>query len=117
MNLRVYGIKNCNTMKKTFDFLENEGIKYEFVDYKKKAPDTELLNAFADKVGFEALINKKGTTYRKLEDREKKLLEKKEAALAILTEKSSMIKRPIVEFPDGSLILGFEPEQIKGKIG
>ncbi|WP_291781388.1 Spx/MgsR family RNA polymerase-binding regulatory protein [Cecembia sp.] len=117
MNLRVYGIKNCNTMKKTFDFLGNEGVNYEFVDYKKKAPGTELLNSFAEKVGFEALVNKKGTTYRKLEDREKELLGSKESALAILTEKSSMIKRPIVEFPDGSLILGFEPEQIKGKLG
>ncbi len=117
MKLRVYGIKNCNTMKKTFDFLENEGINYEFVDYKKNAPETELLNKFAEKVGFEALVNKKGTTYRKLADTEKQRLENKEGALTVLTEKSSMIKRPIIEFPDGSLILGLEPVQIKERIG
>ncbi|MDN3602257.1 Spx/MgsR family RNA polymerase-binding regulatory protein [Belliella kenyensis] len=116
MQLRIYGIKNCNTMKKTFDFLESEGIEYEFVDYKKQAPDAALLVKFADKVGFESLINKRGTTYRKLEDSDKEKLESEKSALAVLAEKSSMIKRPIVEFPNGDLILGFEPDEIKGKM-
>lgn len=117
MKLRVYGIKNCNTMKKTFDFLESEGIEYEFIDYKKQAPDASLLVNFADKVGFEALINKRGTTYRKLEDADKEKLDLERSALAVLAEKSSMIKRPIVEFPNGDLILGFEPDQIKERMG
>lgn len=116
MQLRIYGIKNCNTMKKTFDFLESEGIEYEFVDYKKQAPSAALLVKFADKVGFEALINKRGTTYRKLDDADKEKLESENSALAVLAEKSSMIKRPIVEFPNGDLVLGFEPEEIKGKM-
>lgn len=116
MELKVYGIKNCNTMKKTFDFLESEGIDYEFTDYKKSAPDAGLLVKFADKVGFEKLINKKGMTYRKLIDDEKSQLESESAALALLSKKSSMIKRPIIQFPDGSLILGFEPEAIKEKL-
>ncbi|MCH7403088.1 Spx/MgsR family RNA polymerase-binding regulatory protein [Belliella kenyensis] len=103
-------------MKKTFDFLESEGIEYEFVDYKKQAPDAALLVKFADKVGFESLINKRGTTYRKLEDSDKEKLESEKSALAVLAEKSSMIKRPIVEFPNGDLILGFEPDEIKGKM-
>lgn len=116
MKLRVYGIKNCNTMKKTFDFLESEGIEYEFVDYKKQAPDAALLVKFSEKVGFESLINKKGTTYRKLENDEKEKLEKEKDALALLSEKSSMIKRPIIEFPNGSLVLGFEAEAIKKQL-
>lgn len=116
MELKVYGIKNCNTMKKTFDFLESEGIDYEFTDYKKKAPDAGLLVKFADKVGFEKLINKKGMTYRKLNDEEKAQLESENTALALLSKKSSMIKRPIVQFPDGSLILGFEPDAIRQKL-
>ena len=116
MQLRIYGIKNCNTMKKTFDFLESEGIEYEFVDYKKQAPSAALLVKFADKVGFKSLINKRGTTYRKLDDADKEKLESEKSALAVLTEKSSMIKRPIVEFPNGDLVLGFEPEEIKGKM-
>jgi len=100
-------------MKKTFNFLESKGIDYEFIDYKKQSPDTSLLSVFAEKVGFEALINKKGTTYRKLEDHEKTALETKSQAITLLSEKSSMIKRPIIEFPDGGLVLGFEPEQIR----
>ncbi|RZS96165.1 Spx/MgsR family RNA polymerase-binding regulatory protein [Cecembia calidifontis] len=117
MKLRVYGIKNCDTMKKTFVFLENKGLDYEFIDYKKNAPDTALLSGFADKVGFENLINKKGTTYRKLDDQEKKDLETKSNAIALLSEKSSMIKRPIIEFPDGSILLGLNEEEIIKKAG
>jgi arsenate reductase (glutaredoxin) len=116
MSLKIYGIKNCDTMKKTFHFLEENGIEYNFIDYKKQAPDAGLLVRFASKVGFEALVNKKGTTYRKLTDEEKSQLEKEADALALLGSKSSMIKRPIVEFPNGDLILGFEPEAILKKI-
>jgi len=116
MELKVYGIKNCSTMKKTFDFLESEGIGYDFTDYKKKAPDASLLVKFAEKVGFEKLINKKGMTYRKLTEEEKAKLESEDTALALLSDKSSMIKRPIVLFPDGEIILGFDPEAIKEKL-
>lgn len=102
-------------MKKTFSFLEAEGIEFDFVDYKKEAPSEELLLKFESKVGLESLINKRGTTFRKLTDSEKYLLENKASAIKILMEKSSMIKRPILEFPNGKLVLGFEPEQIKSK--
>lgn len=116
MQLKIYGIKNCNTMKKTFDFLDEKGVEYSFTDYKKEAPDASLLVKFAEKVGFEKLINKKGMTYRKLSDEEKSKLENEKEALAILTQKSSMIKRPIIQFPDGELILGYEPDQIEAKL-
>ncbi|WP_373497548.1 Spx/MgsR family RNA polymerase-binding regulatory protein [Aquiflexum sp.] len=116
MELKVYGIKNCNTMKKTFDFLEKEGVVYEFTDYKKKAPDAGLMVKFASKVGFEKLINKKGMTYRQLTGEEKSQLEIEDSALALLSKKSSMIKRPIVQFPDGEIVLGFDPEAIKEKM-
>lgn len=116
MKIKIYGIKNCDTMKKTFGFLEEKRIDYEFIDYKKQSPDAGLLVRFASKVGFEALINKKGTTYKKLSDEEKSQLEKETDTLALLSTKSSMIKRPIIEFPDGDLILGFEQEAILEKI-
>lgn len=103
-------------MKKTFDFLNEEGIAYEFIDYKKTAPDSGLLKKFIGQVGMESLINRRGTTYKKLSDTEKIALENNDSAIAILTEKSSMIKRPIIEFPDGKLVLGFEPDQIKTKL-
>lgn len=102
-------------MKKTFDFLNEEGIEYEFIDYKKTAPDTALLKKFISKVDLESIINKRGTTFKKLSDPEKAALENADSAMAILTEKSSMIKRPIIEFPDGEFVLGFEPNQIKNK--
>jgi len=117
MELRVYGIKNCNTMKKTFDFLTEKNISYQFIDYKKLVPDAALLVKFADKVGVESLINKKGTTYKKLSEEDKKKMESENSAIRLLSANSSMIKRPIVEFPNGDLVLGFEPEKIISKIG
>lgn len=101
-------------MKKTFDYLESEGIKFEFIDYKKQAPTPELLEKFAAIVGIEALINKKGTTYRRLDDADKALLESQESAIEILCRNSSMIKRPILDNGKGKLVLGFEPEEIVG---
>lgn len=116
MELKIYGIKNCSTMKKTFDFLDEKGVEYVFTDYKKEAPDANLLVKFAEKVGFEKLINKKGMTFRKLSEEEKAKLESEKDALAILSQKSSMIKRPIIQFPDGDLILGFDPDGIESKL-
>ncbi len=116
MRVIVYGIKNCDTMKKTFRFLEDEGIDYDFVDYKKQSPDEGLMVRFSDKLGYETLINKKGTTYRKLSDEEKQQLEDEETALSMLIQKSSMIKRPIIEFSDESLVAGFDPESIREKV-
>jgi Spx/MgsR family transcriptional regulator len=116
MAIKVYGIKNCNTMKKTFDFLESQGVHYEFFDYKKKKPTQELLKGFLEKTTLESLVNKQGTTYRKMDDSQKADLEKAETAIPVLIENSSMIKRPVITYPDGSLTLGFEPNEIGGKL-
>ena len=102
-------------MKKTFDFLESNKVDYEFVDYKKTHPSLLLLEKFDLRVGFEELINKKGSTYRKLTEEEKLKLSRRDSALEILQGKSSMIKRPIIEFADGELSLGFDPEKITNK--
>ena len=112
MRVRVYGIKNCNTMKKTFQLLEQEGIDYDFIDYKKERPNTELLGGFMKKRSLEELINKRGTTYKKLSDEQKEFLENEASAVPIMMENSSMIKRPIIEFPDGALLVGFQEEEI-----
>ena len=112
MSVKVYGIKNCNTMKKTFQLLEKEGVTYEFLDYKKEKPSRSLLEGFAEKVGLDQLVNRKGTTFRKLSDEQKILLNQKETAYPLLMENSSMIKRPILRFPDGKLILGLQEEEI-----
>lgn len=116
MSIKVYGIKNCDTMKKAFSFLDEKGFSYEFIDYKKQKPSQELLKSFLAKTSLETLVNKQGTTFRKMDDSQKKALEKAETALPILIENSSMIKRPVITYPDGSLTLGFVPERIIEKL-
>ncbi|WP_296704518.1 Spx/MgsR family RNA polymerase-binding regulatory protein [Algoriphagus sp.] len=117
MSVKVYGIKNCNTMKKAFDFLNEKGVDYEFFDYKKEKPTIELLKGFLEKTDLASLVNRKGMTFRKISDQEKAALENEETALPILVEKSSMIKRPIILYPNGALTLGFDPEEINQNLG
>jgi len=112
MSLLVFGIKNCDTIKKTLQLLEQEGIGYDFIDYKKESPNKELIEGFLRKVNLSELINKRGTTYKKLSEDQKNLLESRESALPIIMNNSSLIKRPVVQFPDGDLIVGFNREEI-----
>ena len=116
MALKVYGIKNCDTMKKTFTFLEEKRVAYDFIDYKKQKPTEALLTSFLEKTTLAALVNKQGTTYKKMDEAQKAALEQVETALSILIENSSMIKRPLIVYSDGSITLGFVPDQILAKI-
>ncbi len=116
MSTKVYGIKSCDTMKKTFTFLNEKGVSYDFIDYKSEKPTEKLLEGFLAKTSLDFLVNKKGTTYRKMDDSQKKALEKVETAIPILIENSSMIKRPLITYPDGSLTLGFDPDKIIEKL-
>ncbi|WP_158858413.1 Spx/MgsR family RNA polymerase-binding regulatory protein [Lunatibacter salilacus] len=115
MAVKVYGIKNCNTMKKTFQLFEKEGMDYEFVDYKKQAPTADLLQGFLKKISLDELVNRKGTTYKKLSDNEKAATLNVDSAIPILQEKSSMIKRPIIVFKDGNIHAGLNEEAILAK--
>lgn len=110
MSLKVYGIKNCNTMKKAFDFLREKGVTYEFIDYKKQKPTIELLGGFLKETDLASLVNKQGTTYRKMTDEQKKALESEKTALPILVENSSMIKRPVIVSNDKVVMVGWNPE-------
>ncbi|MEX0883320.1 MAG: Spx/MgsR family RNA polymerase-binding regulatory protein [Cyclobacteriaceae bacterium] len=112
----IYGIKNCNTMKKTFQLFEKENIGYEFIDYKKQAPDESLLRKMINQLGLEVVINKKGMSYRKLEEEDKKAIGHIDTAIPVLIEKPSMIKRPIIEFGDGGIIAGLEEEKLLKRI-
>ncbi len=103
-------------MKKTFAFLEGKGISYDFFDYKKQAPSVDLLRNFLSKTGLETLVNRQGTTYKKLEDAQKEALLQESTALPILMAQPSMIKRPLIEYADGSVTLGFVPDQIAAKL-
>ena len=115
MSVKIYGIKNCNTMKKTFTLFETLGKEYDFIDYKKQKPDKRLLESFIEQLGLGTVVNRKGTTYRKLDEEAKSALEKVETAIPILQEKSSMIKRPILVFEDGSMQAGFDEDLIRSK--
>lgn len=116
MIIKVYGIKNCNTMKKAFTFLDSNEIEYIFNDYKKTSPTSEFLKRVISKKGLSSVVNKKGTTYKKLSVEEKQQLEEVNTAIPILIQKSSMIKRPILESDQGEYVLGYEEDQIKDLI-
>jgi len=112
MIIKVYGIKNCNTMKKTFTFLDSEEIEYIFQDYKKTSPSADFLKTVIEKKGLSSVVNKKGTTYKKLDEEEKQQLEQVDTAIPLLIQKSSMIKRPILESEKGNYVLGYDEDQI-----
>lgn len=105
----VYGIKNCDTIKKTLKWLEAEEKQFVFHDYRRDGIDQIMVQKFIDALGWEALVNKRGTTYRQLSDEQKKHLDQDNAAALMLIH-PAMIKRPLLEH-NGQYFLGFKPEQ------
>jgi Spx/MgsR family transcriptional regulator len=110
MTITIYGIKNCDTMKKARAFLDQRKVDYIFHDYKTAGIDRERLEAWAKKAGWEALVNRTGTTFRKLPDTEKSGLTPAKA-IALMLKQPSMIRRPVLELPRGRLLVGFNPEE------
>lgn len=107
--IKVYGIPNCDTMKKAIHWLKENQIEFEFHDYKKRGISPEKLEDWLSQHSFETLINKAGTTYKKLSDEEKALIKDYLSAKNLMLEKNSVIKRPIIE-SDKILLIGFNPE-------
>ena len=103
----VYGIKNCDTMKKARAWLDSHGVAYVFHDYKVTGIDHATLEAWTEKVSWETLLNRSGTTFRKLPDADKQNITEKKA-LALMIEQPSMIKRPVVDV-GGQILVGFAP--------
>ena len=98
MTITVYGIKSCSTMKKAFTKLEALGIDYQFHDYKKQGIDKQSVQRWVDELGIEKVLNKRGTTWRKLTEEQKAAADADvDTAIELLVENTSMIKRPIVE--------------------
>lgn len=96
--IHIYGIKSCNSMKKAFTKLEELAVAYQFHDYKKQGIDRDSLQRWVDQLGLEKVLNKKGTTWRKLTDEQKASADADtNAAIELMLENTSMIKRPIVE--------------------
>ena len=98
MTITIYGIKSCSTMKKAFTKLDVLGVSYDFHDYKKQGIDKETVQRWVDKLGIDKVLNKRGTTWRKLDDSQKQAADASlDNAIDLLLENTSMIKRPIVE--------------------
>lgn len=104
--IEIYGIPNCDTVKKARNWLTAQGRDYVFHDYKKEGADPARLAAWADAVGWEVLLNRRGTTFRALPDADKADIDRAKA-LRLMAEHTSLIKRPVVEYPGGVLV-GFK---------
>ena len=108
MTITLHGIKACDTMKKARDWLDGNGVAYAFHDYKAVGIDAATLERWAGKVGWEVLLNRAGTTFRKLPDADKAGIDQAKA-IALMVAQPSMIKRPVLEV-DGALVVGFKPD-------
>ena len=104
----IYGIKNCDTMKKARAWLDGHGVACDFHDYRVAGIERGRLEGWASKVGWEGLLNRAGTTFRKLPDKDKDGLTEKKA-IALMIVQPSMIKRPVLEI-GGKLLVGFRPD-------
>ena len=104
----IYGIKNCDTMKKARAWLDEHGAAYRFHDYRVDGIERGTLEAWAKELGWESLLNRAGTTFRKLPDRDKVGMSEKKA-IALMLDQPSMIKRPVLDV-GGKLLVGFRPE-------
>lgn len=105
--MKVYGIKNCDTVKKALNWLDDHKIPYEFHDFKKLGVSKEKLEEWSAQIGWEPLLNKRGTTWKKLETEVQNKIQDKSNAFRLMQEKTSIIKRPVIEGAK-SLILGFD---------
>ena len=108
ITITIYGIKNCDTMKKARAWLDGHGVDYAFHDYKSAGIDRAHLEKWSKKAGWETLLNRAGTTFRKLPDADKADLDT-EKAIALMLEYPSAIKRPVLDLGGGKILVGFQP--------
>lgn len=108
MAFTVYGIKNCNTVKSALAWLKGKRIVYEFHDFKAKGIGDARLRDWCEQVGWESLVNKRGTTWRQLQPEVQERVKNQASAIALMREKTSVIKRPLIESDGKVLVLGFD---------
>lgn len=109
MTVQIYGIPNCDTMKKARVWLDQHGVAYRFRNYKTDGIDEETLHRWVDQVGWEPLLNRAGTTFRKLDDADRQDVDA-DKAIRLMAAHPSLIKRPVLD-RDGTLTVGFKPER------
>jgi arsenate reductase len=115
--MTLYGIKNCNTVKSAVDWLKKNNIEFEFHDYKKSGISGAKLKEWAKQMGWESLVNKRGTTWRQLDESVQKKTTNEKAAIELMMEKTSVIKRPLIEQNGKVILLGFDEEEYEKVIG
>ena len=115
MAVTIYGIKNCDTMKKARSWLDSHGVAFGFHDYKASGIAPELLRSWVKELGWEVLLNRAGTTFRNLPEADKQGLDANKA-VALMMAQPSMIKRPVLDLGK-SLLVGFKPENYAATFG
>jgi arsenate reductase len=114
-SVTIYGIKNCDTMKKARAWLDQHGVAYRFHDYKVAGIERGVLEAWAREIGWETLLNRAGTTFRKLPEKDKQALAEKKA-VALMAGQPAMIKRPVLDI-GGKIVVGFKSEIYERMLG
>ena len=114
MAVTMYGIKNCDTVKRARAWLDGRGVEYEFHDYKAVGIDRPRLERWCGELGWETVLNRSGTTFRKLPEADKQIADARKAVSLMLAQ-PSMIKRPVLDV-DGRLVVGFRPEIYQGVV-
>ena len=115
MPVTIYGIPNCDTMKKARAWLDGHGVAYAFHDYRASGLEPERLNAWVDKLGWDVLLNKASTSFRALPDEDRRNLDAKRAK-ALMLANPTMIKRPVLDLGD-RLLVGFKPDVYEREVG
>jgi arsenate reductase (glutaredoxin) len=115
MGIIVYGIKNCDTVKKALDWLNSKKITFEFHDYKSKGVSEAKLKEWCEQTGWETLVNKKGMTWRQLDDTVKNKTVNESSAIHLMVGKTSLIKRPLIEKDGKIIVLGFDASEYSRK--
>ena len=110
MTVTVYGIPNCDTVKKARTWLNEHGIAHTFHDFKKAGVPSDHLAAWCEVLGWEPLVNRAGTTWRKLTAEQQARVADAASAQTLLCDQASLIKRPVVEWADGRITVGFKPD-------
>ena len=109
----LYGIPNCNTVKKAMDWLKKNDIEFQFHDYKKKGISKPTLQEWIAQVGWERLVNKRGSTWKTLDEIVKLNVDNTDTAIALMMDKTSVIKRPIIETGNKIVAVGFEEKEFE----
>lgn len=113
----LYGIPNCDTVKKARTWLAEQGVAVQFHDFKKQGVPADHLSAWVAAVGWTPLVNRQGTTWRKLDPAAQAAVTDAASAMALMREQASVIKRPVVEWPDGAVTVGFSASDWAARLG